>query len=86
MTEYTQAIFGIVLYAAVLALYFLPGLVASTRNAKNQVGIWLLTLFLGWTFFAWVGALIWAVCDKQLPRQKEVIEYEDDTEEFFDEK
>lgn len=44
-----------------LALYFLPTIVALSRGAKRGLGIFVLNLFLGWTFIAWVLALVWAV-------------------------
>lgn len=40
----------------VLALYFLPTLCAK----KDKGSIFILNLFLGWTFIGWVVALIWA--------------------------
>lgn len=43
-----------------LALYFLPGIVASMRSHHNAVAIWVLNLFLGWALIGWVVALIWA--------------------------
>ncbi len=43
-----------------LGLYFLPGFVASSRNHHNAGAIWVLTIFLGWSFLGWVAALIWA--------------------------
>ena len=44
-----------------LAFYFLPTIIASSRNLHCRTGIAMLNLFLGWTFFGWVVALIWAV-------------------------
>jgi T4 superinfection immunity protein len=44
-----------------LALYFLPTIVAGCRRHPNQAGIVILNLFLGWTFVGWVIALVWAV-------------------------
>lgn len=41
-------------------IYFLPGLIASRRNHNNMISIFLLNLFLGWTFLGWVTALIWS--------------------------
>lgn len=43
-----------------LALYFLPGIVARVRNHHQVNAIFLLNLFLGWTFVGWVVALVWA--------------------------
>ena len=41
-------------------IYFLPALIAHNRKHKNRDPIFLLNLFLGWTFLGWVIALIWA--------------------------
>jgi hypothetical protein len=46
---------------AVLVLYFLPWLVAATRGHNNSMAIFMLNLFLGWTFLGWVAALVWAL-------------------------
>jgi Superinfection immunity protein len=43
-----------------LALLFLPTLVAKSRNHPNTLAIFLVNLFLGWTFVGWVVALVWA--------------------------
>jgi len=43
-----------------LALYFVPTLVAYRRRHHNRAAIALLNLLLGWTFFGWVAALVWA--------------------------
>lgn len=47
--------------AFLIALYFLPTIIASGRHLHERTGIAMLNLFLGWTFFGWVIALIWAV-------------------------
>jgi hypothetical protein len=44
-----------------LAIYFLPSMVALRRHKRNVLAIFILNLFVGWTFFGWVGALIWSV-------------------------
>lgn len=46
---------------AVLALYFLPALVADRRAHKNLTAIFVLNLLAGWTFVGWVAALVWAL-------------------------
>jgi hypothetical protein len=48
-----------------LALYFLPALVALGRRVKRAGAIFLLNLLLGWTVLGWIGALIWAVADSK---------------------
>jgi Superinfection immunity protein len=44
----------------VLAIYFLPCLVAWWRRSPNGLAIFVMNLFLGWTFIGWVVALVWA--------------------------
>lgn len=45
----------------VLPLYLTPTIVAAVRKSKNITGIVLLNILAGWTFFGWVGALVWAI-------------------------
>jgi len=45
----------------VLALYFLPTILAANRKNPNTGVIFVLNLLLGWTFLGWIGALIWAL-------------------------
>lgn len=44
-----------------IALYFLPTIVAGGRHLHETTGIAMLNLFLGWTFIGWVAALLWAI-------------------------
>lgn len=43
-----------------ILLYFLPTFISSKMNKKYFLQIFLLNLFLGFTFLGWLGALIWA--------------------------
>jgi hypothetical protein len=43
-----------------IALYFMPTLVAVMRHHRQRLAILMLSLFAGWTFLGWVGALVWA--------------------------
>lgn len=43
--------------------YLLPAFVAYGRNHNNANAILVLDLLLGWTFFGWVAALVWALTD-----------------------
>lgn len=56
-------IFFLILIGAVIGLgvYFLPTIIALSRNHKHKVAIFLLNFFVGWTFFGWVGALVWSI-------------------------
>ena len=49
-----------IIWLAVLAAYFLPMIVAKTRQHNNYAAISVVNLFLGWTFIGWVVALAWA--------------------------
>lgn len=40
--------------------YFLPSLIAIQRKHKNVNSLFVLNLFLGWTFIGWVVALVWS--------------------------
>ncbi len=42
-----------------IVLYFLPGIVAQQRNHHQRAAIWVLNIFLGWTFLGWIIALMW---------------------------
>lgn len=50
---------GLIYLLAFLVVYFLPAIVG--RKKKNASAIFVLNLFLGWTFIGWIVALIWAV-------------------------
>jgi hypothetical protein len=45
----------------IFAVYFLPSLIAFSRQHKNRIAIFLLNLLLGWTVLGWVGSLVWSV-------------------------
>jgi len=50
----------LIMFAALFAAYFLPGIIASRRKHKDRAAIWLLTFFTGWTGIGWVVGLVWA--------------------------
>jgi len=52
---------ALVLVAILVALYFLPTIVAYRRGHHNTLAIFFLNLFLGWTFIGWVVALVWGL-------------------------
>jgi hypothetical protein len=43
-----------------LGFYFLPALIAGSRGHHNSGSIFVLNLFLGWTFLGWIIALAMA--------------------------
>jgi hypothetical protein len=50
---------SVVIFIAIILIYFLPTLIASKRKHPQTNAIFGLNLFLGWTFLGWVGALVW---------------------------
>jgi len=44
----------------VAAIYFIPSIMANQHNKENKNAIFIVNLFLGWTFIGWVIALCWA--------------------------
>jgi hypothetical protein len=47
-------------------LYFLPTIVASKRSHSNAVAILALNFLLGWSFFGWVVAMVWALMNARV--------------------
>jgi hypothetical protein len=41
-------------------LYFLPSIVASSRNLPQAGSVFVVNLFFGWTFVGWIVAMIMA--------------------------
>ncbi|MFG6139512.1 superinfection immunity protein [Halomonas sp. B23F22_10] len=54
----------LLLLAIVVALYFLPLIIAAWRNMPNAVAISVLNVVAGWTFVGWVVALVWSCLDR----------------------
>lgn len=46
-----------------LALHFLPAIIAGVRHGQNFGWILLVNVLLSWTVIGWIVALIWAICD-----------------------
>jgi hypothetical protein len=51
---------GLIALGGVVALYFLPFLLAKHRKHHQSDAILLTNLLLGWTAIGWVVALIWS--------------------------
>lgn len=56
---------GVLVFAA--AVYFLPTLLARERKHPQAQAIFVLNLFVGWTFIGWVGAMVWAFVNPARP-------------------
>lgn len=48
----------------VILLYFVPSFIAIGRKHEYVVQITLLNALLGWSFFGWAAALIWATTNQ----------------------
>ncbi|MDD8053330.1 MAG: superinfection immunity protein [Thermotogota bacterium] len=56
----------ILLFIGFIAIiYFLPFIVSLVRGSNRSTQIFLLNLFLGWTFLVWVIALVMAIGKKE---------------------
>ena len=66
--------------AFLIGIYFLPDWVAQSRGHPDRGSIFILNLFLGWTFLGWVAALIWAnsYIDKNKRQQTAIVFYRPD--------
>lgn len=55
----------IIIVAGIIGLVvnFIPTIVAAMRGHRNTAVIFLLNLFLGWSFIGWVVAMVWALTD-----------------------
>jgi hypothetical protein len=51
---------GLLALGVLLLVYLLPAVVGFCRDHHNQLAIFVLNLFLGWTLLGWVLALVWA--------------------------
>ncbi len=54
---------GIVVALILIALYFLPAIIASSRKHPSMMAIFAVNLLFGWTFLGWIWAFIWALTD-----------------------
>ena len=60
MGDIASVLLSLVLLALVIAVYFLPTIVAVRTKHRSTTALFLLNLFLGWTIAGWVLALVWA--------------------------
>jgi hypothetical protein len=60
-------IIGILVLWAILIFYTIPYRIAVQRNAVNRRLIFFMNIFMGFTFFFWFVAFLWALLDEKEP-------------------
>ncbi|MET4207723.1 superinfection immunity protein [Bradyrhizobium sp. LA2.1] len=63
---------GTVAWVVLLAIYFLPTIVAIVRHHHQTGAILLTNLLLGWTLLGWIAALIWSATAVRKPEPQVV--------------
>lgn len=49
---------GLTWLVVILFIYFLPFMIAYSRNTVNKAAVFIINLLLGWTIIFWVVAII----------------------------
>lgn len=62
---YFDLIIGAIGFFILMALYFLPTILANKRKHRQHDPISIINLFLGWTVIGWVICLAWASSDNR---------------------
>lgn len=57
----SRSAFEIVALAVVIALYFLPALIADRRHRHDLLVLAMFNALLGWTVLGWLLALVWSL-------------------------
>ena len=65
-----DSLLGLLTLAALIALYFLPAIIAKVQGKRTTAAIFVLTLLTGWTGLGWIVAVVWAFVP-DAPRQQE---------------
>ncbi len=52
---------SLVALCAIPLLYFVPAIIAASKEHPQPGGVFFVTLFLGWTVIGWFVALFWAI-------------------------
>lgn len=56
-------LFFLIFVLPLLAVHFLPTIIAAARHARNLPWIFVVNLLLSWTVIGWIVALVWSICD-----------------------
>ena len=61
---------GFLFVLLMFGLYMMPTIFAGLAKKRNVAGIAVLNLLLGWTMIFWVGAMVWAVVEKEVDNRR----------------
>lgn len=67
--EVMQFLGVLVAIAIAIFLYLFPAAIAAGRHHRNTAPIFIVNLFLGWTFLFWVICLAWSYSDNVRPEK-----------------
>ncbi|MDF9787924.1 ABC-type sugar transport system permease subunit [Polynucleobacter sphagniphilus] len=59
-------LFFAILITVFSLFYLLPFAIAFNKKRANTGAIFVLNLFLGWSFVGWVIALVWAIKEERV--------------------
>jgi hypothetical protein len=59
-----------ILFIIIAAVYLAPTFAAFYAKSKHRHGIGIINVLLGWTIIGWIGALLWAMYDKEPEKTK----------------
>lgn len=59
--EVIAGIFGLSFFVIMIALSFIPFIIALCRKHNDTLLIFLVVFFLGWTIIGWIIAFIWSL-------------------------
>lgn len=57
----SDSIITILCVVPAIYIYFLPGMLATSRSHRDNMAIFALNLFTGWTILGWLLSLVWAL-------------------------
>ena len=60
-----------IIWIICMLLYFAPTFIGCITGKRNVAAIFVLNLFLGWTFIGWVISLVWSCCKDPIDHKNE---------------
>lgn len=61
MQDLTPTLLAVLLWIAMIIIYFTPTLIAVGREHHNSLAIFAVNLLFGWSVLGWFWALIWSL-------------------------